>query len=150
MSAEPWLDMTIPSILDPQLAPADAHVASIYVHCAPYRLKAGDWSTGRETLIERVMSVLERYAPGIGRLVIAAEVLTPADLERTCGLAGGHVFHGEIAPGQLFSMRPLIGYARYDSPIRGLHLGGGGTHPGGFLTGASGRLAAAEIIRRQP
>jgi phytoene dehydrogenase-like protein len=144
-SAEPWLDMTIPSLLDPALAPQGAHVASIYVHCAPYRRVAA--AADHDGILRRTLAVLERHAPGFQSLVVEAQVLTPADLERDYALAGGHVFHGELAPDQLFTMRPIIGMARYESALRGLYLCGGGTHPGGFLTGASGRLAAAEVIR---
>jgi phytoene dehydrogenase-like protein len=146
LSAEPWLDVSIPSILDPGMAPAGAHVVSIYVHYAPYRLRQGDWARSRGALLGATMGVLERHAPGIGKQVVAAQVLTPADLEAECGLAGGHIFHGELALDQLFTMRPLLGFARYASPIGGLYLCGGGTHPGGFMTGASGRLAARAVL----
>ena len=148
MSSAPWLDVTIPSILDPQLAPPGAHVASVYVHCAPYTLRAGDWDAARQPLLASAMNVLEAYAPGVTSLVVGAQVLTPRDLEGEYGFGGGHVFHGELSPDQLFTMRPLLGYGRYDSPVRDLYLCGGGTHPGGFLTGASARLAAGEILRK--
>ncbi len=148
MSSAPWLDLTVPSILDPQLAPAGAHVASVYVHCAPYTLRGADWQTCRPTLLASALNVLEAYAPGVNALVVDAQVLTPLDLERDYGFAGGHAFHGELAPDQLFTMRPLLGHGKYDSPIRDLYLCSGGTHPGGFLTGAGGRLAAVEIVRR--
>ena len=146
LSSAPWLDMTLPSILDPGLAPAGAHVGSIYVHYAPYRLRSGDWISAREPLLEMTLRVLERHAPGIRRQVVAAQVITPADLEATYGMAGGHIFHGELALDQMFTMRPLLGYARYATPVAGLFLCGAGTHPGGFLTGASGRLAARAIL----
>ncbi len=148
-STKPWLEMTIPSILDSRLSPAGAHVASIYAHYAPYRLRQGEWTAQRESLLRDVLEVLEQYAPGLSSLVVGAEVITPEDLETVYGFAGGHVFHGELSPDQLFAMRPVIGFGKYDSPIRGLHLCGAGTHPGGFLTGASGRLGASEIIRRR-
>jgi phytoene dehydrogenase-like protein len=148
MSGAPWLDVSIPSILDPELAPPGAHVASIYVHCAPYALRAGAWDTHRSLLLDTVLRVLDGYAPGIASLVVGAQVLAPPDLERHYGPAGGHVFHGELAPDQLFTMRPLLGYGKYDSPIAGLYLCGGGTHPGGFMTGASGRLAVGEVLRK--
>jgi phytoene dehydrogenase-like protein len=146
LSNAPWLDVAIPSILDPGLAPNGAHVASIYVHYAPLRLRSGDWSSARERLLAATLDVLERHAPGVRRQVVATQVLTPADLESSSGLAGGHIFHGELALDQLFTMRPLLGYARYATPIRGLYLCGAGTHPGGFMTGASGRLAARAVI----
>lgn len=141
LSARPWLDLSIPSLVDDSLAPGGAHVASIYVHYAPRALKSG-WSTARETLLSAVLNVLEGYAPGIRGTVLAAQVITPEDLERDYRLAGGHIFHGELALDQLFTMRPLLGTARYATPIRGLYLCGAGTHPGGFMTGGSGRLAA--------
>jgi phytoene dehydrogenase-like protein len=142
MSAEPWLDVTIPSIADPGLAPAGAHVMSIYVHYAPATLRGTDWIRQGEALQRSVLRTLERFAPGTEALVVASEVITPRELEQGFGFAGGHGFHGELALDQLFTMRPLLGYARYGSPIQGLSLCGAGTHPGGFLTGASGRHAA--------
>ena len=147
-SAEPWLELRIPSIADPALAPAGAHVASIYVHYAPYALRQGAWAAARDQLLAATLAVLERHAPGVRSLVVAAQVLTPADLESEYGFSGGHIFHGELAPDQLFTMRPLLGHARYETPIAGLYLGGAGTHPGGFLTGASGRLAARQMLGR--
>jgi phytoene dehydrogenase-like protein len=147
VSAEPWLEVTIPSIADPGLAPSGGHVASIYVHYAPHRLRTGPWSTWRNAVLASTLRVLDRHAPGTSSLVIASQLITPEDLDRDHGLTGGHIFHGELAADQLFTMRPLLGYARYDSPIRGLFLGGAGTHPGGFMTGTSGRLAAREAAK---
>jgi phytoene dehydrogenase-like protein len=148
ISADPWLELTIPSILDPALAPAGAHVASVYVHYAPRRLRTGPWSTWRNAVLASTLRVLERHAPGITAMVVASQLITPEDLERDYGFGGGHVFHGELAVDQLFTMRPLLGYGRYESPVPGLFLAGAGTHPGGFLTGVSGRLAAREAIAR--
>jgi phytoene dehydrogenase-like protein len=145
-SNDPWLDITIPSILDPDLAPSGAHVMSAYVHYAPYRLREGEWMAARDGLLTATMRVLERHAPGISRQVVAAQVITPQELESDYGFAGGHIFHGELALDQLFTMRPLLGFARYSSPIDGLFLCGAGTHPGGFLTGTSGRLAARAML----
>ena len=145
LSAEPWLELTIPSIVDGSLAPAGAHVASVYVHYAPRTLRA-DWTAARDVLLANVLNVLERYAPGLKSQVVSAQVITPLDLERDYGLAGGHIFHGELTLDQLFTMRPLLGNARYATPVAGLYLCGAGTHPGGFLTGASGRLAASTVI----
>jgi phytoene dehydrogenase-like protein len=147
LSAVPWLDVTIPSIADPELAPPGAHVASIYVHYAPYRLRVGSWPAMRDTLLATTLGALERYAGDIRRLVIAAQVVTPEELETTYGFAGGHIFHGELALDQLFTMRPILGHARYATPVPGLFLCGAGTHPGGFMSGASGRLSAHEILR---
>ena len=146
-SSEPWLDVSIPSILDPQLAPAGAHVMSVYVHFAPYALRGTTWEEAREPLRQTVMRTLARYAPGIESQVVAAEVITPAELERDHGFSGGHVFHGELALDQLLTMRPLLGYAQYRGPLPGLYLCSGGTHPGGFLTGGAGVNAAREIAR---
>ena len=149
MSAAPWLDITIPSILDADLAPRGAHVASIYVHYAPYLLRGSDWQTAKDVLLGRTLGVLDAYAPGIKASIVAAEVVTPAELEAKYGLSGGHMFHGELAADQLFTMRPVLGYSRYSSPIAGLYLCGAGTHPGGFMTGTSGRRAAG-VAGRQP
>ena len=141
-SAAPWLEATIPSILDPALAPTGAHVMSIYAHYAPIVLKHGDWHGEADGFLRAVMNTLERFAPGIGALVVAAQTITPEQMEREHGFHGGHGFHGELALDQLFAMRPLLGHGRYETPIKGLHLCSGGTHPGGFMSAASGRLAA--------
>ena len=146
ISDDPWLDVTIPSILDPSLVPPGSHIMSIYFHCVPYRLRTGEPSGARDVILSRTLDALERHAPGISRLLVASQVLTPADLETEYGFAGGHMFHGELALDQLFTMRPLLGHARYRSPIRGLYLCGAGTHPGGFMSGVSGRLAAERVL----
>lgn len=142
-SSEPWLDAQIPSVTDPSLAPPGRHVMSIYVHYAPHRLRGTTWDAEGPLLLDRVMRLLDSYAPGLSGLVLAREIMTPEALEREHGLFGGHIFHGEMALDQLFTMRPLLGYGRYGSPFGGLYLCGAGTHPGGFLTGASGRHAAS-------
>jgi phytoene dehydrogenase-like protein len=142
VSPEPWLEATIPSIADPQLAPAGAHVMSIYAHYAPAALRGSTWDVERPRLLHAVLRTLDTYAPGFAALVVAADVMAPDRLESEHHYFGGHIFHGELTLDQLFTMRPLLGHGRYDSPIQGLHLCGGGTHPGGFLTGASGRHAA--------
>ena len=147
VSADPWLEATIPSIADPGLAPAGAHVMSIYVHYTPRHLRAGSWPASRDAVLAATLRVLERHAPGVSSLAVASQVITPEDLEQEYGLAGGHIFHGELAADQLFVMRPILGHGRYASPIPGLFFAGAGTHPGGFLTGASGRLAAREALR---
>ena len=146
LSAEPWLEVTIPSILQPDLAPAGAHVASIYVHYAPHRLRGTDWNHLRGALLDRTLNVLERHAPGLRSQVVGAQVITPEALERDYGFWGGQIFHGEPALDQLFTMRPLLGYARYRGPIAGLYLCGAGTHPGALMSGASGRLAAQQVL----
>jgi phytoene dehydrogenase-like protein len=146
-SSEPWLDITIPSLLDPELAPKGAHVMSIYVHYAPFKLRDTTWAEAGDGLLETTLKTLERFAPGIRNLVIAAQVVTPADLQNQYSFGGGHIFHGELALDQLFMMRPLLGHAQYAGPVRGLYLCGAGTHPGGFFTGENGRLAARAAVR---
>jgi phytoene dehydrogenase-like protein len=147
MSEQPWLDISLPSVIDPSLAPAGCHVASIYVHNAPERLRAQEWSEGRDVLLERTLRVLERVAPRIRSQVVATQVLTPADLAQQPGTWGGHIFHGELAPDQLMGLRPTIDSGTYRLPLDGLFLCGAGTHPGGFATGASGRLAARHVLK---
>jgi len=143
---EPWIEATIPSIPDPSLAPQGQHVVSAYVQYAPYHIK-GDWDTERDRLGDAATRTIERYAPGFGSTILAREVITPLDLERTYGLTGGHIFHGELALDQLFVARPLLEWARYSTPIRRLYLCGCGTHPGTGLNGRSGALAARAIAR---
>jgi len=146
-SREPYLDVTIPTLSDPALAPAGKHVMSIAMQFAPYKLKAGDWNTRRDELAAAVIKTLAGYAPNLPGMILARQVITPLDLEETYGLTGGHIFHGELALDQLFTMRPLLGWARYRTPLRGLYLCGSGTHPGAGLTGASGANAAREILK---
>jgi phytoene dehydrogenase-like protein len=147
-STAPWLEATLPSLIDPGLAPAGGHVLSIYAQYAPVALRDAGWDESRQPLLDAVLTTLDRYMPGVRSLVVAAEVLTPADLERDWGLTGGHVHHGELALDQLFTMRPLLGWSQYRTPIDGLWLCGAGTHPGLGLTGGSGANAAREILRR--
>jgi len=146
-SAAPFLDITIPSLLDPTLAPAGKHVLSTYVQFAPYKLREGSWSTRGKDLGATVMKTIAEYAPNFPNLVEATQVITPHDLETKYGFTGGQIFHGELALDQLFTMRPVLDWARYRTPIHGLFLCGSGTHPGNGLTGASGANAAREIIR---
>jgi phytoene dehydrogenase-like protein len=146
-SPHPVLDITIPSLADPSLAPSGAQVMSVHVQYAPYKLNGGGWASRREALADSVGRTLSEYAPGFPSLVLQRQVLTPADIESAFGLSGGHVFHGEQALDQLFTMRPLLGWARYRAPITGLYLCGAGTHPGGGITGAPGANAAREIIK---
>jgi len=145
-SPAPYLDVTIPSIADASLAPAGQHVMSVCMQYAPFKLKNGGWPSRRQALADTVVKTLSTYAPTLPELVLAVQVITPHDLEETYGLTGGHIFHGELALDQLFTFRPLLDWARYRTPIRGLYLCGSGTHPGNGLTGASGANAAREII----
>jgi len=146
-SSQPYLDIAIPSLTDPSLTPRGAHVMSIHVQYAPYQLKKGDWNSRRNELAEAVLKTLSEYAPDIREVIVARQVLTPLDLEQTYGLTGGHIFHGEHALDQLFAFRPLLGWARYRTPIKGLYLCGSGTHPGGGIAGAAGANASREILR---
>ncbi|HXH07769.1 MAG TPA: NAD(P)/FAD-dependent oxidoreductase, partial [Vicinamibacterales bacterium] len=144
---EPWLEAAVPTHLDPSLAPPGAHVMSILVHFTPYDLRGDDWQTARERLGDLVVERLARYIPRLPSLVVARQVLTPLDLERTYGLTGGQIHHGEPALDQMFFMRPLYGWSRHRTPVRGLYLCGSGVHPGWGLTGAAGLSAAREVIR---
>lgn len=147
-SSEPWIELTIPSLLDPTLTPPQGgHVLSAYVQFVPCTLASGEWSTEQDALLAAVVRTLEQYAPGISSLVVARQVVTPADLEAGWGLSGGHIFHGELALDQLFIARPLLGFAQYRSPIDNLWWCGSGTHPGTGLTGGSGANAAKAILR---
>jgi len=145
-SKAPYLDVTIPTILDPAPAPDGKHVLSAYMQFAPYKLREGNWDTRRKELGDTVIRTLAVYAPNLPGLVEGMQVITPKDLETSYGFTGGHIFHGELALDQLFTMRPVLDWARYKTPIRGLFLCGSGTHPGNGLTGASGANAAREII----
>lgn len=147
LSRAPYLDVTIPTILDPSLAPDGKHVLSAYVQFSPYKLKEGNWNSQRRELGLRVINTFAAYAPNLSSLVEGMQIITPEDLETCYGFTGGHIFHGELALDQLFTMRPVLDWARYKTPIRGLFLCGSGTHPGNGLTGASGANAAREIIR---
>jgi phytoene dehydrogenase-like protein len=147
ISEQPVLEVAIPSLLDPGLAPEGKHVMSVYVQFAPYRLREGDWDSRRFELCRIVVKTLAAHSPSIADKIVAQQVLTPLDFERDYGLTGGHLFHGELSLDQLFSMRPVLDAARYRAPVRGLYLCGSGTHPGTGLTGASGANAAREILR---
>jgi phytoene dehydrogenase-like protein len=146
-SPRPYLDITIPSLLDPDLAPAGAHVMSVYVQYAPYQLKDGDWNSRRDEFADNAINVLSDYAPNLKELIVARQVITPLDLEETYGMSGGHIHHGEQSLDQSFTFRPLIGWAQYRTPIKGLYLCGAGTHPGGGISGGPGANAAREIIK---
>ncbi len=146
-SREPYLDVLIPSLLDPSLAPPGRHVMSVCVQFAPYQLRGGNWQQQRDALGRTVLDTLACYAPNIRDLVLEMQLITPLDMEETYGLTGGHIFHGELSLDQVLTMRPLLGWARYRTPIAGLYLCGSGTHPGNGLTGLSGRNAAREILK---
>jgi phytoene dehydrogenase-like protein len=154
ISPAPYLEATIPSLLDPTLVdvpkagarrPAQ-HVMSIHLQYAPYQLRTGTWPARRDELGDLALSTLEAYAPGITKLVVARQVLTPLDLEHDYGLTGGHPYHAEPSLDSFFLWRPLLGSARYRLPIDGLYLAGSGAHPGGGVTGVPGQNAAREIL----
>ena len=147
MSPEPYMDVTIPTLTDQTLAPAGSHVMSIHAQFAPYHLKEGDWKSRREEVGDTVVNVLSDYAPHLKESIAGRQVITPLDLEETYGLSGGQIHHGEMSVDQLFAFRPLIGWARYRTPIEGLYLCGAGTHPGGGVTGTPGANASREIIK---
>jgi phytoene dehydrogenase-like protein len=146
-STHPYLEAAIPSLSDPSLAPSGKHVMSVYMQYAPFKLKNGDWDQQRDALGNTVVETLSQYAPDLPGLVEDAQIITPKDLEDTYGLTGGHIFHGELALDQFFTMRPLLDWARYRTPIQNLYLCGSGTHPGAGLTGGSGANAAREIVK---
>jgi len=146
-SSAPYLDVMIPSLGDPSLAPAGQHVMSIHMQFAPYKLKKGDWEAQRDPLRDTIIKTLAEYAPDLPSKILAAQTITPKDLEDVYALTGGHPFHGELSLDQIFTMRPILGWARYRTPVKNLYLGGSGTHPGNGLTGASGANAAREILR---
>jgi phytoene dehydrogenase-like protein len=146
-SARPYLDITIPSIVDDTLCARGSHVMTISIKFVPYAPAEGDWKTRREELGDLAVSTLAGYAPNLRRAILHRQVLTPVDFEEIYGLTGGNISHGEMAGDQLFSQRPLYGWARYRTPLRGLYLCGSGAHPGGGVMGAAGRNAAREILR---
>ncbi len=146
-SRHPYMDIVIPSMIDPGMAPPGKHVMSIFVQYAPHNLKGGWSDAKREAFGDTVVKTLARYAPNIESLILHRQVLTPADIERITGLTEGNIFQGELALQQLFFLRPVPRWAKYSTPIRGYWQCGAGTHPGGGIMGGSGRLAAHEILK---
>jgi phytoene dehydrogenase-like protein len=146
-STAPYLDITIPSLTDPSLAPGGAHVMSIHVQFAPYKLRQGDWNSRHDEFAENVIKLLGSYAPDLASAIVGRQVITPLDLEQIYALDGGHIMQGEQTLDQFFTFRPLIGWAQYRTPIRGLYLCGAGTHPGGGVTGGPGLNASREILK---
>ncbi|MBI3209702.1 MAG: NAD(P)/FAD-dependent oxidoreductase [Candidatus Solibacter usitatus] len=146
-SHSPLLEMTVPTMYDPSLAPEGKHIMGIFLQYAPYTLRTGTWDELREPFADRVLDVIEEYAPNIKSIIDHRQVLTPLDLERRFGITGGNIFHGEMSLDQMFVMRPVAGHARYRTPLRGLYLCASGAHPGGGVMGAPGHNAAREILR---
>ncbi|HYC10638.1 MAG TPA: NAD(P)/FAD-dependent oxidoreductase [Steroidobacteraceae bacterium] len=145
-SSEPALEVTIPTLCDPALAPPGKHVMSVIVQYAPYQLAAG-WDGQREAFTARIIATLEAYAPGLRAAIEATELLTPLDIEREFRITGGHWHHAELALDQLLMVRPVPGAAQYHTPVAGLYLCGAGAHPGGGVMGLAGRNAARQLIR---
>jgi len=145
-SARPILECTIPSVVDPSVAPPGQHLMSCFVQYAPYALREGSWDQHREAFADRCLALLAEYAPNIKGAVIARQVLSPLDLEQRYGLTGGNIFQGAMTLNQMFFLRPVPGYADYRTPLTGLYLCGAATHPGGGVLGACGYNAAREVL----
>jgi len=144
---ELWVDCVVSSNADPSLAPAGKHILTCFVQYVPYHLREGNWDEKRELLGNRVIKKIAEYAPNVPNAIVARQVLTPLDLERTYGLTEGNIFHGDLRLEQLFFMRPVSGWSQYRTPVDGLYLCGAGTHPGGGVTGAPGHNAAHQALR---
>ena len=148
-SERPLLELTIPTMYDASLAPPGKHIMGIFLQYAPYTLREGSWDERRDAFADRCFDLLDEYAPNFKRSVLARQVLTPIDLERVFNLTGGNIFQSAMTPSQLFAFRPVPGYARYRTPIRGLYLCGAAAHPGGGVMGTPGLNAAREILGRR-
>jgi len=146
-SRAPYLEVAIPSLTDSTLAPEGKHVMSIYMQYAPFKLKSGTWDDQRTALGDTVVKTLTQYAPDLPEKILSHQIITPLDLEETYGLTGGQIFHGDLALDQIFTMRPMLDWVRYRTPIDNLYLCGSGTHPGTGMTGGSGANAAREISK---
>jgi phytoene dehydrogenase-like protein len=146
-SKRPYLDCAIQSTIDPDMAPPGKHVMSCFVQYTPYKLRESDWDTERENLGDTVQATIESFFPGFGDLVLQREIRTPLDIERTVGLSEGNIFAGEFLAPQMFFFRPAPGWSQYRTPIDGYYQCGSGTHPGGCVMGAPGKLAAGQILK---
>ena len=146
-SRRPYMDIIIPSLIDPAMAPPGKHVMSIFVAYAPYELREGNWEEQREAFGDTVIDTLAEYAPNLKNLILHRQVVTPWDMEQTFGLTQGNIFHGELTLDQLFFLRPAAGHAGYRTSVKQLYLCGSGCHPGGGVMGAPGQLAARTILQ---
>jgi phytoene dehydrogenase-like protein len=147
-SRRPYIDMVIPSLTDPSVAPPGKHVMSCFVQYAPYHLKEdGGWDVHRDAFGDTVIDTIAEYAPNIKDIILHRQVLTPLDIEREFGLSEGNIFQGELTLEQLFFLRPAPGWAQYRTPVRNLYMCGSATHPGGGIMGAPGRNAALRILK---
>ena len=145
-SRRPYIDIVIPSLTDPSVAPPGKHVMSCFVQYAPYHLKEGTWDEKREEFGDTVIDTLAEFAPNLKRIILHRQVVTPLDLERDWGLSEGNIFQGELTLEQLFFLRPAPGWAQYRTPVENLYMCGSATHPGGGIMGAPGRNAAMKIV----
>jgi phytoene dehydrogenase-like protein len=146
-SRKPYIDMVIPSLTDPSVAPPGKHVLSCFVQYAPYKLAEGTWDDQKEAFGENVINTIAEYAPNIKNIIVGRQILTPLDLEREFGLTQGNIFQGELSLEQLFFLRPVAGWAYYRTPIHNLYMCGSATHPGGGIMGANGRIASQVILK---
>jgi phytoene dehydrogenase-like protein len=146
-SRRPYMDVVIPSLTDPSVAPPGKHVMSCFVQYAPYKLADGTWDQQKEAFGDTVVDTLSEYAPNLRNIILHRQVVTPLDLEREWGLTEGNIFQGELSMEQLFFLRPVPGWARYRTPLKGLYMCGSATHPGGGIMAAPGRLAALEMLK---
>jgi phytoene dehydrogenase-like protein len=147
-SRHPYIDMVIPTLTDPSVAPPGKHIMSCFVQYAPYKLRPGlNWDDQKQAFGDKVINTIAEYAPNIKDIILHRQVLTPLDLEREFGLTEGNIFQGELSLEQLFFLRPVPGWAQYRTPIKNLYMCGSATHPGGGIMGANGRLAALEILK---
>ncbi len=146
-SRRPYIDMVIPTLTDPSVAPPGKHILSCFVQYAPYKLREGTWDEKREAFGDNVIDTVAEYAPNLKNIIIGRQVVTPLDLEREFGLTEGNIFQGELTLEQLFFLRPVPGWAQFRTPIKNLYMCGSATHPGGGIRGAPGRLAALEILK---
>jgi phytoene dehydrogenase-like protein len=145
-SRRPYIDIVIPSLTDPSVAPPGKHVMSCFVQYAPFHLKEGTWDEKREAFGDTVIDTLTQFAPNLKRIILHRQVVTPLDLERDWGLSEGNIFQGELTLEQLFFLRPAPGWAQYKTPVESLYMCGSATHPGGGIMGAPGRNAAMKIL----
>jgi phytoene dehydrogenase-like protein len=148
-SRKPYIDMIIPTLVDPSMAPPGKHVISCFVQYAPYKLapELRGWDKQREAFGDAVIDRIAEFAPNIRDVILHRQVMTPLDIERTTGLSEGNIFQGELTLEQLFFNRPVPGYARFRTPVKDLWLCGSATHPGGGIMGANGRIAAMQVLR---
>jgi len=146
-SRRPYIDVVIPSLTDPSVAPPGKHVLSCFVQYAPYKLAEGNWDEQKEAFGDNVINTLAEHAPNLKNIILGRQVLTPLDLEREFGLTQGNIFQGELSLEQLFFLRPVPGWAYYRTPVANLYMCGSATHPGGGIMGAPGRLASTVILK---